>query len=505
MSEKKDKNREKSKDKKDKDKEKEKEKDKKSAKKSGTKDKLSEPPSPKIDIRRGTVDLEPNSALIPPPTQTVSKLCIHHSQPMAFYCDSCQEPVCNTCTVIGPHNTQLHRLISIQAAFRTQSTALKHIMLSTLVPKRDQLAAQIYRLDFRVGEIKQVKTYIERDIRTEFEGMLETLRFMEGTKDVVLRHEVESLRRDIEKINEIIDLFYTYTKEGGDQFEFLTKYAYLKESIQYIMHKDFKRTIDVVANDFPNELPKRRAALEKANMFEQLSSFKDKIIQELSVKSSERIDKLREDFEISSAQEMHEWSKLTDHFTSQLKKYKTLCYYCGASLSSTTVNTICHANNKSYYPLDFGFTEEAPESGYHKTERHFFAAPRPELLRKSGMSTPRTSTRGRDQQEEEAIRNSPLKNESARVPYQTFLDVTFSKILKSCAEKDYSIENLIQSYDPKNTGYISFFTLSYLLNEYCALDPIEIDKLKEVFDPLNKNSVLYQDFLDMLNDFENQE
>jgi len=83
MSEKKDKNREKSKDKKDK--EKEKEKDKKSAKKSGTKDKLSEPPSPKIDIRRGTVDLEPNSALIPPPTQTVSKLCIHHSQPMAFY------------------------------------------------------------------------------------------------------------------------------------------------------------------------------------------------------------------------------------------------------------------------------------------------------------------------------------------------------------------------------------------------------------------------------------
>ena len=215
----------------------------------------------------------------------------------------------------------MHRLISIQAAFRTQSTALKNIMFSTLIPKRDQLAAQVYRLDYRVGEIKQVKTYIERDIRTEFEGMLETLRFMEGTKDVVLRHEVESLRRDIEKINEIIDLFTTYTKEGGDQFEFLTKYAYLKESIQYIMHKDFKRTIDVVATDFPNELPKKRAALEKAQMFDQLSAFKDKIIYELSVKSAERIEKLREDFEISSAQEMHEWSKYDNfYFTLIIQK-----------------------------------------------------------------------------------------------------------------------------------------------------------------------------------------
>jgi len=122
-----------------------------------------------------------------------------------------------------------------------------------------------------------------------------------------------------------------------------------------------------------------------------------------------------------------------------------------------------------------------------------------------------------NQQESLIKPSSVLSNQNSLLK---LIDVTFAKILKSCAEKDYSIENLIQSYDPKNTGklelsriaiiifkigYISFFTLSYLLNEFCALDPIEIDKLKEVFDPVNKNSVFYQDFLDMLNDFQNQQ
>lgn len=33
--------------------------------------------------------------------------CYHHGVMLTMFCDSCEEPVCDQCTVVGPHNTQV--------------------------------------------------------------------------------------------------------------------------------------------------------------------------------------------------------------------------------------------------------------------------------------------------------------------------------------------------------------------------------------------------------------
>lgn len=71
------------------------------------------------------------------------------------------------------------------------------------MPKKDQILAQIHRLEYRIEEIKYVKGIIERDIRAEFSAMLEKLNRAEGMKTTLLQHEIAELQKDLEKINEI--------------------------------------------------------------------------------------------------------------------------------------------------------------------------------------------------------------------------------------------------------------------------------------------------------------
>ena len=48
----------------------------------------------------------------------------------------------------------------------------------------------ITKIEYRIEEIQYVKTIVERDIRLEFEGILERLRGAEGTKLAVLQHQI---------------------------------------------------------------------------------------------------------------------------------------------------------------------------------------------------------------------------------------------------------------------------------------------------------------------------
>ena len=35
------------------------------------------------------------------------KTCIHHERKLALYCESCEEVICEQCSVLGPHNNQV--------------------------------------------------------------------------------------------------------------------------------------------------------------------------------------------------------------------------------------------------------------------------------------------------------------------------------------------------------------------------------------------------------------
>jgi hypothetical protein len=87
---------------------------------------------------------------------------------------------------MGPHNTQLHRISSMEEAFRSRFDLINRSIHQSVVPKRAQLIAQIVRLDHRIDEVKTVKSVIEKDIRNEYGAIMERLRSSEGVKMAVL-------------------------------------------------------------------------------------------------------------------------------------------------------------------------------------------------------------------------------------------------------------------------------------------------------------------------------
>ena len=113
-------------------------------------------------------------------------MCLLHKQPLRYFCVSCEELICYECTVMGPHNTQLHRISSIDDSFKFRFDGINKTIHQSLVPKRAQLIGQIVRLDHRLDEIKAVKGVIEKDIRNEYAAIMERLRSAEGVKLAVL-------------------------------------------------------------------------------------------------------------------------------------------------------------------------------------------------------------------------------------------------------------------------------------------------------------------------------
>ena len=127
-----------------------------------------------------------------------------HGKVLRYFCDTCEELICYDCTVMGPHNTQLHRICNMDEAFRFRFESVNKKIHESLVPKRAQLIGQIVRLDHRLEEIKTVKNVIERDIRNEYAGVMERLRRSEGEKTAVLQHDMAEVQKDITRIDEIL-------------------------------------------------------------------------------------------------------------------------------------------------------------------------------------------------------------------------------------------------------------------------------------------------------------
>lgn len=116
-------------------------------------------------------------------------------------------------------------------------------MNGNLIEKKEQLLAQVHRVEYRIEEIKYVKTVIERDIRAEYNGMLERLRYADGVKVAVLQHEIHELQKDLEKINELGESFMRLTSRTSDPIHFLLKSRAIYEGIEVLISKVFKGII----------------------------------------------------------------------------------------------------------------------------------------------------------------------------------------------------------------------------------------------------------------------
>lgn len=83
-------------------------------------------------------------------------------------------------------------------------------------------------------EIKYVKSVIERDIKAEFEAMLDRLRNAEGGKLAVLAHDIAELQREIDRINDVVHTVNDLTTPGQDPVKLLLRIRSLTENIENI-------------------------------------------------------------------------------------------------------------------------------------------------------------------------------------------------------------------------------------------------------------------------------
>ena len=317
------------------------------------------------------------------PNPIPERNCVHHGRPLRFYCEACEEPICEDCQFSGPHNTELHRISSLQEAFDARCGYLREGTYAALLEKRDRLLAQLDKLDYRIAEIKSVSGIIERDIKTEYSGILERLSSAEGVKYAVLQHDMAEIQKDIERIDSIFDSLdeYLQGESRGDFVGFLIKFRELHEYIEYAVTKQFKTKIEVYPNDLPRELTERRQILERAEKSESLLKLKDEIIWNL-IQEKKKLTQVAEvDLDKAVQQEWNEWAKLIERYSEELLKYKLVCAFCGTPLDDLSVNTACPGKSTGTQ-----YTIEEPPLEWREGRRHYFAKPIKEIGTKSFVS-----------------------------------------------------------------------------------------------------------------------
>jgi hypothetical protein len=319
----------------------------------------------------------------------LKKLCYHHNNPLKFYCESCEEPVCHECQMMGPHNNKLHRISNVFESFRRKFTYINNLVQKSLVSKLDALTNQIGDIEFHIESVKNTRYDIEREIRSEYSQLIENLRGEEGKKLAVLQYDSSILQKEINKIQDIIHIVNDIAVcDSPDMIGFLLRYKQLNETVELTLVKPFKKSIDVNCEDFPRELDKRREKMEELEKLKRLLKAKDDIIWNLIQEKKDQEEKELRSYKEKTHNEIAEWAKLSDKYSMELKKYHLVCHFCGCFLSEECVNSLCGKNSAENGEKSKNTTKIVPAEIIN-TKRHFFGPPSQEYEMKmaSGLNT----------------------------------------------------------------------------------------------------------------------
>ena len=221
---------------------------------------------------------------------------------------------------------------------------MDYLIKVCLVQKRDQLEAQLYRLDYRMEEIKYVRSVIEQDARAQFGGILERLKSAEGQKLSVLQHMMAEVQQDIDAINVLTREFTEMTDKGNNPLEFMIKSPTVNHNIEFLMNKPFKREIDVVPYDLPRELSSLREEIQQCEMLENLDKLKKEIIFGVYSTVREAEKSVVDGLDVAANEELGQWAVLAEKYSDELSQFQMICYYCGTPLTPETINEPCEVN-----------------------------------------------------------------------------------------------------------------------------------------------------------------
>lgn len=232
----------------------------------------------------------------------------------------------------------------IQKAYQNRIGKLDSLLKTVLIQKRDKIEAQMYRLDYRMEEIKYVKGIIEQDAKVEFGGILERLKSAEGKKLSILQHMMAEIQKDVDNINLLTQEFTELTNQGQSDLHFMIKSPSIAQNIEFLLNKPFKRDINVTPYDLPRELAALRKEIEECLVLEKLNRMKTEIIRTMFEVSRGSEKNVVDGLDIAANEELGQWAMLAEKYSDELAQFQMICYYCGSPLNHNSVNEPCVVN-----------------------------------------------------------------------------------------------------------------------------------------------------------------
>ena len=305
---------------------------------------------------------------------SVKRLCYHHREPLSLYCNSCEEVICKQCQIIGPHNTNFHRIVRISDAFERKFTKLVQLK-PALQKKLAELSVHNNKIGDLIEKLNNTRTNLIRDIRAQYSQLSQKIKNVEGKREAVLAYETMELQADLNAINDnrtfINDI---QENKDSDIINFLVQYYQLDARMDAIIDKNLKEKINSEELErYPNELEERHKTIADYDKMQELLEERNKEIMNVIKEKKDRESSLLQEAKESAAQEIQSWVKKSSKLEDELKKFKVVCAFCGKYLDKNIANSECEANANFY--LNFYFTKETPEEEFLNTKRHFFGEP----------------------------------------------------------------------------------------------------------------------------------
>ena len=304
----------------------------------------------------------------------IKKLCYHHQSKLEYFCESCDEAICKQCQIIGPHNTNYHRIIPIREAFNKKFYQLCK-MKPILMNKLGELNYYNNRVNELTEKVNKEKKNLIRDIRSQYSVLSEKIKDVEGKRNAILSYETSQLQFDNNNIQDInYYLSDVQSKKGPSMISFLLQYPQLKNKMERILEKPLKEKIDLSdVENYPNDLEERHKILEDYDKIQKQLETRNDTIWKLINEKKQKEKMILDNAKKKSMEQIEEKAKLSDKYDKDLKKYMIVCSFCGKYIDKKTINSECQANEQFY--LNFYFTKEAPPMNMLNTKRHFFGEP----------------------------------------------------------------------------------------------------------------------------------
>lgn len=392
----------------------------------------------------------------------VKKQCYHHKSSLQFYCESCDEPVCKECTIQGPHNTKLHKVVNVIESFKKKHSYLSSLINKSLSIKLDHLENQLQYIENIGNEVKESADFIFKEINNEYTGHLSSLKDQEGKKLALIQYNYNDLVADISSINDIMSYFNSVEmSQDPDMTEFLLKYKQISETVENILNKhprDYTE-LEVNADDFEQPLELVNKKLEKFDKLKDVLKVKDDIIWSLinenkSNVMSEEFFKTKRDLE----EEIEGWARLSFKYLSELKKFNQVCAFCGVKLDSKSVNSQCPKNNENYAKtvekstsLKIKFSDVQIPSISIMNNYHYFGQPSQDY----------------DDKVNKTLYTNHIISKSKDKILETDILIVFDKMRKKAKLMGVDIEKNITKFFNDETGYLDASELKkYLVSTY---------------------------------------